>query len=70
MTTEPNAPTVSINQERMPVLLSEEAEFDTWDAFALARSLDPARMRIVQSGKDKEDVLGQAQTIERPPALL
>jgi putative SOS response-associated peptidase YedK len=30
MTTEPNALTVSINHERMPVLLSDEAEFETW----------------------------------------
>ena len=42
--------------ERTPVLLSEEAEFETWlsetpaEAFALARSLDPGSMRIVQSG--------------------
>lgn len=65
LTTEPNALTVSINHERMPVLLSEEAEFETWlsgtptEAFALARSFDPARMRIVQSGKKKEDLLGR-----------
>ena len=30
MTTAPNALTDSINHERMPVLLSEEAEFETW----------------------------------------
>lgn len=76
MTTEPNVLTVSINHERMPVLLSEEAEFEAWlsgasaAAFALARSFDPAQMRIVQSGKDKEDLLGQARTIEPPPLLL
>jgi putative SOS response-associated peptidase YedK len=63
MTTEPNALTVSINHERMPVLLSEEAEFEAWlsgtpaEAFALARSFDPAAMRIVQSGFDKKDLL-------------
>jgi hypothetical protein len=44
----------SINHERMPVLLSEEADFETWlsgspaEAFALARSFDPGAMRIVQ----------------------
>ena len=47
----------------MPVLLSEEAEFETWlsgspeEAFALARSFDPAQMRIVQSGFEKKDLL-------------
>ena len=47
MTTAPNALTDSINHERMPVLLSEEADFETWlsgspaEAFALARSFDP-----------------------------
>ena len=43
MTTEPNALTVSINHERMPVLLSDPADFDTWlsgstqEAFKLAQ---------------------------------
>ncbi|MBS0252411.1 MAG: SOS response-associated peptidase family protein [Proteobacteria bacterium] len=65
MTTAPNALTDSINHERMPVLLSTEADFETWlsgtpeEAFALARSFDPNAMRIVQSGKDKEDLLGR-----------
>jgi putative SOS response-associated peptidase YedK len=64
MTTAPNALTMGINHERMPVLLSDEAEFETWfsgtpaDAFALAKSFDPTLMRIVQSGTDKEDLLG------------
>lgn len=63
MTTAPNALTDSINHERMPVLLSEEADFETWlsgspaEAFALARSFDPAAMRIVQSGLEKKDLL-------------
>ncbi len=63
MTTAPNVLTDSINHERMPVLLSEEADYETWligssaEAFALARSFDPARMRIVQSGFDKKDLL-------------
>lgn len=64
MTTEPNALTVSINHERMPALLSEEAKFETWlsgtpaEAFVLARSFALARMRIVRSGFEKEDLLG------------
>jgi putative SOS response-associated peptidase YedK len=65
LTTDPNDLTRSINHERMPVLLAGDDQFETWltgatdDAFALAKSFDPARMRIVQSGKDKEDLLGQ-----------
>ena len=63
MTTAPNALTDSINHERMPVLLSEEAEFETWlsgspaEALTLARSYDPGAMRIVQSGFEKKDLL-------------
>jgi putative SOS response-associated peptidase YedK len=63
MTTAPNALTVSINHERMPVLLSEESDFETWlsgtpaEAFAWARNFDPARMRIAQSGLEKKDLL-------------
>ena len=47
----------------MPVLLSEKADFETWlsgtaaEAFALARSFDPAAMRIDQSGFEKKDLL-------------
>ena len=63
MTTAPNALTDSINHERMPVLLSEKQEFETWltgtpaEAFALARSYDARSMRIVQSGCEKKDLL-------------
>jgi hypothetical protein len=52
-------PTVSTT----PVLLSEEADFETWlsgtpaEALALARSFDAVRMRIVQSGLEKKDFL-------------
>jgi putative SOS response-associated peptidase YedK len=64
MTTEPNELTVSINHERMPVLLSEPEQFDTWlngsqqEAFALARSYPAEAMRIVESGSAREDQLG------------
>jgi putative SOS response-associated peptidase YedK len=64
-TTEANALTVSINHERLPVLLSSEDQCETWlsgtpaEAFSLARSFDPARVRIVQSGLDKEDLLAR-----------
>lgn len=74
MTTAPNALKDSINHERMPVLLSKEEDFETWltgtpeKAFALARSFDPNAMRIVQSGKDKEDLLG-LPSAEQPSLL-
>lgn len=63
VTTQPNALTASINHERMPVLLSREEEFETWlsaspaEAYALAKSFDPLKMRIVQSGLEKKDLL-------------
>ena len=66
MTTLPNALTETINHERSPVLLTEEAEFSTWltgspeEAFGLIRTSDPESMRIVQSGFDKEDLLTAA----------
>jgi len=63
MTTEPNALTVSINHERMLVLLSDPANFETWlsgstdEAFKLARSYAADQMRIVQSGSERKDLL-------------
>ena len=51
------------NHKRMPVLLTKESELETWlsgspaEAFGLVRSFDPDRMRIVQEGFDKEDLL-------------
>lgn len=63
MTTEPNALTVSINHERMPVLLSADEQFETWlkgtpkEAFALARQFPAEAMRIVQLGAEKKDLL-------------
>jgi putative SOS response-associated peptidase YedK len=76
LTTEPNDLTRSINHERMPVLLSGEEQFETWlcgssaEAFSLARSFDPAQMRIVQSGSEKEDLLGQGRSTAENPLLL
>ena len=66
MTTLPNALTSTINHERSPVLLTEEAQFATWltgtpeEAFSLIAPSDPERMRIVQSGFDKKDLLEAA----------
>jgi hypothetical protein len=42
----------------MSVLLRDSGT--SKEAFAPARSFDPAQMRIVQSGKDKEDLLGKS----------
>ena len=61
MTTLPNTLTSTINHERSPVLLTTEVEYGTWltgtpeEAFGLIKTSDPDRMRIVQSGLDKED---------------
>ncbi len=75
MKTAPNALTDAINHERVPVLLSEEADFETWlsgtpaDAFALARSYDAGAMRIVRNGKDKGDWLGHSSLTDTPMLL-
>ena len=66
MTTLPNTLTETINHERSPVLFTEEEQFSTWltgtpkEAFGLISTSDPERMRIVQSGFDKEDLLKAA----------
>jgi putative SOS response-associated peptidase YedK len=63
ITTEPNELTQSINHERMPVLMSDREDFETWlsgspaEAFKLARSCAAEQMRVVQFGADKEDLL-------------
>ena len=62
----------SINHERMPVLLTEEAEFEIWltgstkEAMGLVKSYDPAKMRMVQSGFAKDDLMSDANG-EDPP---
>lgn len=66
LTSEPNELTAIINHERMPVLLSSDDEIDTWlkgsteEAFQLARRYPAERMSIVQSGKDRQDLLGSS----------
>lgn len=63
MTTLPNALVATINHERMPVILTQEQQFNTWlhgstqDAMRLVHSHDPAQMQMVQSGFKKEDLL-------------
>jgi len=62
MTTTPNALVATINHERMPVLLTDEAEFDTWmrgsadEALGLAMEYPAERMRMAQAGFDKKDL--------------
>jgi hypothetical protein len=51
-----------INYERMPVVLFNPDDFETWlsgpteEAFKLARSNAAAQVRIVQSGAEKLDL--------------
>lgn len=67
MTTLPNTLTRTINHERSPVLLTEEAQFATWltgtpeQACSLITASDPERMCIVQSGFEKKDLLEAAE---------
>jgi hypothetical protein len=60
----PNALTSTINHERSPVLLTEEAQFATCltgtPEQAMGLITTPARMRIVQSGFEKKDLLEEA----------
>ena len=57
------AATQSVNHDRMPVLMSDPADFETWlsgsteDAFKLARSYAAEQMRVVQFGTEREDLL-------------
>ncbi len=61
LTTTPNPLVATVNHERMPVLLTSEAEHETWirgtpgEAFALAREFDADRMHIVREGFEKQD---------------
>ena len=64
MTTKPNALTATIMHDRMPVLLSEPEHWETWlrgtpeEAYGLVRTYPADAMRIVQSGREKRDLLG------------
>jgi putative SOS response-associated peptidase YedK len=76
LTTTPNPLVGTINHERMPVLLTHEEEFETWlkgspdEAFALAREYPAQRMRVIQEGFDKEDLLGGKAVEQRGAVLL
>jgi len=61
MTTQPNDLTAAINHERMPVLLTTQAEWNAWltgtpaEAFALCRPYPQDDMRHVGCGLEKRD---------------
>ena len=61
MTTVPNALTSSINQERSPVLLTDESEMSTWlngtpaDAITLVKPIAAEQLRIVSEGIENRD---------------
>lgn len=63
MTSEPNALTITVNHERSPVLLTTPEEWTTWTqgeewkAIELLKPIAPERLRIVQEGLEKRDVL-------------
>jgi len=63
LTTTPNPLVATINHERMPVLITDPADFETWlsgsteEEFKLARSYAADQMRVVQFGADREDLL-------------
>ena len=65
MTTVPNEATSSINHERSPVLLTSEADQNSWlsgtdeEAMSVVRPTPGAKLRIVQEGFEKKDLLGQ-----------
>lgn len=66
MTSTPNALVGTINHERMLVLLSTELELDTRmtgtpdEAFALIREYPLDKLRMVQAGFEKRDMLAEA----------
>ena len=63
MTTAPNSATSSINHERSPVLLVTDDERDTWlsgtsaEASKIIRPISGDRLRMVQEGLEKRDLL-------------
>lgn len=56
MTTAPNELTISVNHQRMPVLLSDPADFETWLFGCPDGAFKPARS-YVQSGSVREDLV-------------
>lgn len=65
MTCGPHSLESAAAHERMPVLLKTEEDFDVWlhgneeEALSLARPYPAERMRIVQKGSARKDLLGE-----------
>jgi putative SOS response-associated peptidase YedK len=70
LTTTPNKLVATIHPTRMPVMLASQDAFDQWlegtpdEAFGLVSSYPAGQMRIVQSGRDRKDNLGDAAAAE------
>lgn len=66
LTTTPNQLPAAVEHGRMPVLLTEEYEFERWlrgsevEALALAKPYPAEDMRIVQEGPHRKDLLDAA----------
>lgn len=63
VTTNPNELVSTINHERMPVILTEEKDFEQRlnrtprEAYELVKQYPSEKMRIAQAGADKKDLL-------------
>jgi putative SOS response-associated peptidase YedK len=69
MTTLSNALTSTINHERSPVLLTEEAQFATWlteQAMGLITTSDPESCASCNPGSRRKPIGGSMSTIDRP----
>ena len=59
--TTPNSQIATINHERMPIILTEEGQFETWlkgkpqEAYHLLKQYPADAMRIVQQGAENVD---------------
>ena len=63
MTTNSNELVATINHERMPMILTEETEFQQWlngttcEAYSLVQQYPAEQMSIIQSGPENKDLL-------------
>lgn len=63
MTTKPNKLVAQVHPQRMPVILTEADEYETWlngtpvEARTLVRSYPADKMEIVQSGAERKDLM-------------
>lgn len=66
LATSPNSLPAAIEHGRMPVLLTRDEEFEQWlrgneeEALQLARPYEADKMRIVQEGAQRKDLLEAA----------